>query len=63
VIEADPRRDEGRKQPLQVKIPPEVHSAFSAIAIACPHADMRAWRAESASALDLNIVSKISMVV
>ena len=30
VIEADPRRDEGRKQPLQVKIPPEVHAAFSA---------------------------------
>lgn len=30
VIEADPRRDEGRKQPLQVKIPPEVHTAFSA---------------------------------
>lgn len=30
VIEADPRREEGRKQPLQVKIPPEVHAAFSA---------------------------------
>ena len=30
MIEADPRRDEGRKQPLQVKIPPEVHAAFSA---------------------------------
>ena len=30
VIEADPRQDEGRKQPLQVKIPPEVHAAFSA---------------------------------
>ena len=29
VIEADPRRDEGRKQPLQVKIPPDVHAAFS----------------------------------
>ena len=30
VIEANPRREEGRKQPLQVKIPPEVHAAFSA---------------------------------
>ena len=30
VIEADPRKEEGRKQPLQVKIPPEVHAAFSA---------------------------------
>lgn len=30
VIEADPRAEEGRKQPLQVKIPPEVHAAFSA---------------------------------
>ena len=29
VIEADPRKEEGRKQPLQVKIPPEVHAAFS----------------------------------
>ena len=30
VIEADPRREEGRRQPLQVKIPQEVHQAFSA---------------------------------
>lgn len=29
IIDADPRRDDGRKQPLQVKIPVEVHSAFS----------------------------------
>ncbi len=30
VIEVDPRKDEGRKQPLQVKIPQDVHTAFSA---------------------------------
>ena len=30
VIESDPRPDEGRKQPLQVKIPQDVHQAFSA---------------------------------
>mgnify|MGYP004557762647 CR=1 FL=1 len=29
VIEADPRVEEGRKQPLQVKIPVDVHTAFS----------------------------------
>lgn len=29
VIAVDPRKDEGRKQPLQVKIPQEVHQAFS----------------------------------
>lgn len=30
VIAVDPRKDEGRKQPLQVKIPQDVHQAFSA---------------------------------
>ena len=30
VVTVDPRKDEGRKQPLQVKIPAEVHAAFSA---------------------------------
>ena len=30
VIAVDPRPEEGRKQPLQVKIPPDVHKAFSA---------------------------------
>ncbi|MGB6229263.1 MAG: hypothetical protein WBF53_03950, partial [Litorimonas sp.] len=30
VVAADPRAAEGRKQPLQVKIPAEVHAAFSA---------------------------------
>lgn len=29
-VTADPRKEEGRKQPLQVKIPAEVHAAFSA---------------------------------
>ena len=30
VIRSDPRVDEARKQPLQVKIPADVHTAFSA---------------------------------
>jgi hypothetical protein len=30
VVTADPRPAEGKKQPLQVKIPAEVHAAFSA---------------------------------
>lgn len=30
VVSADPRPIEGRKQPLQVKIPADVHAAFSA---------------------------------
>ena len=30
VIHSDPRAEEGRKQPLQVKIPMDVHTAFSA---------------------------------
>ena len=30
VVTADPRPDEERKQPLQVKIPADVHAAFSA---------------------------------
>lgn len=29
VVGADPRPDEGRKQPLQVKVPAEVYEAFS----------------------------------
>ena len=30
VIAGDPRKEEERKQPLQVKIPQDVHQAFSA---------------------------------
>lgn len=29
VVAADPRPEEAKKQPLQVKIPSEVHAAFS----------------------------------